>query len=941
MISNTKIADLLPNLSIADSQYVGKSIAVIGKLAKEQLPVPNGFALSYFVLHQFFDLTDIRAYYDKCRLDEDNSHLIEVIKKTKLPGIIQKEILKLYAKISGFSDAVVNIKALILDHNSEEIKHKPYIIDHIRGESALIDSIHDIYVNVLSDKNDFIHLFFSGDLKIVLIVQKSVLSEASGLMYTSDIITHDNTKLTIEAFFGLSYEAELEGLQPDYYIYNKTTGEILEKHISTQEFMLVRQQNTNGMIQKVAITHAWQKRQKLDDKHIVVLAKTGIIIEEELQEAQIITWSYEAGKIWINFIESAEKNEFLNTNNIQAKVNEVINENTNLEENNEEKTMLLDLVLNEKTDTDNKTNMKSTTKIQDGREFDKELLLEGVHYAGLEAEGEISFNHETATENNILVLKGDENISSNLKVAGFIIEEESDILAKRLYEYFRVPVITGVPFAHKILKEGEKIAIDGRDGHIYEFVPTLPEFPSKPPLENLYNQNDITEASLDQSINSTIAENSSNIGSQDNIEQSQSSSLARQAIRESLNKSSNTINTNPTTKTEKEQGKYKEKTTLYEDKKITIEKRIQPAYPNLNQNSAYERKDISKLLDLIEEDGDLYQIKDNQTNASIVEGISVEDQIKIWGKSLENIISASKKVTPEVAFNVFEKVVEESNQISQNSKELEFDREEEYIAKHGEQTTQGSIGQETFIPTATKVYIHLIDETLHPNKQNFDGIVFSSTQEPEIMVEILESILEKVNEKEVITICPPYESPALNKFLTEIYRLRKEHKNLSLITPDYRNKKEIIEIKRQMAVSGLKRSSTFKIYANISRMINVFRLSELEEGLIDGVYVDLFRLKMNMLGAEKLSASTKYVEGMKNLVAYIYENLKVNNRTLINISAFANKEKVIDHICRFGFWGIVCESSIANEAKKHISKLEQSHLELPKHISKNRLKLRL
>ena len=927
MISNTKALDLLTNITIEDSPYVGKSIAVIGKFAKDQLPVPNGFALSYYVLQQYFDQTEIRSYFNNSRNEKDRSDIIKVIESSNLPGQIQSEILKLYAKISGFADAYVNIKALILDDQSSEVKHKNYLISNIRGESQLIHSIHKLYLEILNDKLDFISRFFSGELKIVLIVQKAIQSEASGIMYTTDIITRDSSKLNIEAVFGLNTDAEFEGLVPDQYIFDKNSNEILEKHISLQEFMLVRQLNAEKPVQKVLISPAWQKRQKLDDKHIIVLAKTGLIIEEELQQPQIITWSYEAGKIWINFTENALKNELMNSdsvhlqNQIDASIQEELEGMTKLQNEKytlEEKNKLVDLVLDEDIVKQQDTILENIT-MQEKQEYKKEPLLEGMYYSGLDAEGFVIFDHEKADKTNILVLTGDEDISSNLKVAGFIIEDESDILAERLHEYFKVPVITGVSMARKILKEGEKISIDARNGHIYELVPFTPEkdinLKTKPILEEKAEFADL-----------------------DFIETPIQSSVKHEEFMQKNNKISLPKNEpkmpmqfiEPEIELKEEQDIVeKEKITLYEDQKVTIEKRHTPPQIRTPNHQPVQKKDISKLLDLIQEETDLYQIKEPELNTKSVEGISSDDQMKVWGRSLENIISASKKMPAQTAANVLEKVIEETNNIKENSKEFEFDREELYIAQSREQIQEVPKSM-PFIPTATKVYIHLIDEKLDANLQNFDGIIFSSTQEPDIMLDLLETVLESSVGKEVITICPPYENEALNSFLNDIYQLRnKGYRNLSLITPDYRNKKEISSFKKQMTITGLKRSSTFGVYANISRTINVFRISELEEGMIDGVYVDLFRLKMNMLGVEKLSASTKYVEGMKNLVNYIHENLKVNRKSLIDISAFENHKKVIDHICNFGFWGIVCEPAIVNDVKKYISKLEQSQIDSP------------
>lgn len=940
MISNTKTIDLLQNLTLEDTEYVGKSISILAKFASERLPVPTGFVISTFGFNQYTDLSDIRKYFEKSRSDDERQDLVEAFNSTPLPGELQNAISTCYSKISGFTDAHVNVRALILNKHSNEVAHRSYTAFDIRGERDLIEAIANLYREIVSDNLKNIDDLFSGHLKISILVQKAVQSEASGIMFTTDVITKDSSRLVIEAVYGLESGTAAEGIIPDQYLYDKESGEIKEKHISNQEFMMVRQMGSRDTTQKVSISPAWQKRQKIDDKHIIVLAKTGLIIEEELSQPQQVNWSYESGKVWINFIESSNKQKYdikREPNTLQEKVDHLVSEvqgdgtdvNVHIPESvMENKNILVDLVLEESEPQKKSKKKKSKVMNNDQKpQVNKEPLLEGIHSAGGEAQGEISFDPNNANINHILVLKGDEDISSNLKVSGFIIEDESEILADRLFEYFKVPVITGVALARKILKKGEKIVLNGANAHIYELVPYNEQVEEVEMNIVKRDDNKIDKANFsfpvkpqeNLEIQAELNPKADRLPTKDDfaVEQSEVDSVLTPMIDTSVIDSD------------------KDKTTLYEDSKIKVEKKnhnLSYNQPNATiPTESADKKDLSKLLDLVEEDGDVLKVEQKELTKSEVEGVNPNEQLKVWGNSLENIISSSKKVTPSVAADALEHVIEDSNEIEQNSKEFAFDKEENYIASITHQEEFKITSVVPFMPTATKVYVQLINETLSKNFENFDGLVYVSTLEPEAMLEQLEINLERSNGKETLVVCPPYEEEALTKFFEGIYDLRnKGHRNLSIILPDYRNKKEISEVKKLLSVAGLRRSSTFEIFANISRTINVFRISELEEGVSDGVYVDLFRLKMNMLGVDKLTASTKYVEGMKNLVSYIHENLKVDGKTIINITAFENPKKVVQHLFNFGFWGIVCEQTLADGIKKYISKVEQKRITKPR-----------
>lgn len=922
MIDNTKPVQLLQNIEDSDLKVVGKSVAVLARFTQEKLPIPNGFVISVYGFHQYVDLSDLKKYFINSRKEKDRSDLANAFEGSSLPPKLAEIIRAAYVKISGFTDAFVNIKGLILDTNSNEVSHRSYINYDVRGEDNIVSEVENLYKEIVLDNVNAIEKFFSGDFNIVLVVQKSVQAEASGLMQTSDLITKDNSKLIIEALYGLESGAALEGIVPDQYSFDKNLNQIREKHISTQEFMIVRQPGSAESTQKVAISVSWQKRQKIDDKHIIVLAKTGLIIEEELNEPQMVTWAYEAGKIWITFVESLYKKDLkaFSEQDLQSKVDIHIQKEQDDIEKPLDKQMLRDIILEQDQNTESKfENLRPNHKEEDKTTMNdqniqakREPLLEGAFGAGEEAQGEISFDPESASISNILVLKGDEDISSTLKVSGFIVEDESDILAERLHEYFKVPVITGVPLARKILKNGEKIIIDGEKAHIFELVPFVT------PVEEV--QMSFVKTSFAPS--------------------EPTKSIEERAGFEF------TAKVNPPTAEEKLQSDNDMLTAVargeanfYEDQKVRIERRSSASSlekskvkkEEISKNSEKDPK-LSKFLDLVNEEveNEVEEVvnEDAIKPTDQVKGLNKGDQFKVWGKSLEKIISSSKNIAPSTALEALEHVIEDSQDKIDQSREYNFDSEESYIAtisKEVEPTKK--VKTDVFVPTATKVYAQVIDETLDENLENYDGVVFSSTYEPEVLFEYLEKTIEVAGDKEVLVVAPPYEEEALVKFFKLIHSLRsKGSRNVSLILPDYRNKKEIAEYKKTLSIAGLRRSSTFEIFANISRTINVFRVEELDEGIVDGVYVDLFRLKMNMLGVEKLTATTKYVEGMKNLVSYIHENMKVDGKSLVNISGFENPRKVLEHITNYRFSGIVCSQFEVSEIKNQVAKIEQNTL---------------
>jgi phosphohistidine swiveling domain-containing protein len=977
-MSSNKNVEILQNIEHKDVNHIGHSLSILAQFAQEKLPVSQGFIITTLGYHAFLDLTDLKKYFDTSKKSEHSHYksLKKAFDVVDVPENIAANIKKCYARISGFSEAYVNLRALVLDRKAQEVSHRSFSIFDVKGEETIIRAVKTLYRNIIFDNTTISEKFFTGDLQIVVLVQKAQQSEASGVLFTTDILSKDKNKLVIEAVYGLETLVDFEPIVPDQYIYDKEKHTVTEKHITKQEYMIVRQGGNAVPVEKVPISVNWQKRQKLDDKHIVTLARTGLIIEEGIGEPQQVIWSFEAGKIWINFIESSQKMSL--KSGTKSTLQELVDEQVVLMDEQQKgaldvnlhipkdiidsKNVSLDVVIEEKViekvgsnlqiEKKHKVaNMKTQSKTKKLK-INEEPLLEGRHYSGKKAEGDVCFDPMQCRPSDILVLKGDENLAADIKVAGFIIEDESDILAEKLHEYFSVPVITGVPLARKILKPGEKISVDGGRGHIYETLP-YSEQVGEIEMNFMAHKNldtEVTNISIPVPQDNSIQINTS-IPSAENVKVKKiEKDEETKKLDEDLSATvSELLSSHNDTDDEEEGTRH---ITIDTESTITSilsheePKRDEPLTVlqtlNLDEDKDDEQYDISRLLDLVENDEpELIDLKTEITVPEI-KGVEEADVFNLWGKSLEKVIDASKSISPVVATEALEHVIEDTNILLENSKEIEFDTEEEYIGIQLHKEEEKKDFACSFIPTATKVYVTLIDEKLPEAFKNFDGIIFSSSFDKDIYLEMLEDTLIKSENKEVLAITPPYEKEAFEDFLQKVHVLRnKGYRNLSLILPDYRNKNEISEMKKTLSSLGLKRSSTFTVFANLSRTINVFRLKELSKTVVDGVYVDLFRLKMNMLGVEKLTASTNYADGMKSMVAFVHENLHSDSKSIVNISGFNNASTALDHILTFGFWAVSCSLSNTDKIKKKISGIEKkSILEDRPHSRKINLKRR-
>lgn len=880
MLNYQKILDL-DEITINASNKFGVTLTNLSILKAHELPILNSFIISSDF---FLDLIEINSI----NLNSPNNINID---KLIIPEKTKYEILVKYGDLSGFTDVSVNISFILLDKKTGK-EEKISTLFNIKGADNLIANILNIFVEFCKNYKKEIQEFILGNKYINLLIQKAIMPETSGISYFL------NNEIKIEAVFG-SYELAIkENIIPDYYILDPEKSNLVkEQVISKQEYLFVTM-NNEKVINKIKITDTWQQRQKVEKKYLDVIVNLTQNTQKVLLDKYKIFWIFEGGKIFIEWIEKNQLSELTETS-YQTKNESKLDESNTLN----------DLEIEIPTKLANEEN----NKIYDQ---DLNLLMQGKYSTGETVYGYVTFDVQNQGNDKILVLKGDEDIPADLKIAGLIIEESSDILAIKLKEIFNVPVITGAQLATSILKEGEYIKMEGSSGRIY--VRSLLKIDKQ---ENLATS--INEKNLDYEFNNKDIK-STNIYLKENDQAPKNEQIA-----------------------ENNQQKFDEDTVIYENEKVRIERTpIKfPKIKNINTNNV--QLDISKLLNLINEDDQIYKVNpsnlDTNSEKNVVAGANLD-----IGQQLESLISFSKKIPTQKALEILEESGDQIKEIA-NSKEFEFDNNELYLQeKIQEIIPKTSLTKSSnkkkyisqYIPTVTKVYARLIDDVIEDNFITGDGIIFSSTQEMDTLIELLETNLTKISDKPFFVISPSYELVALKQYFEKVNILRKAgYRNINIILPDYRNKKEIIAIKRILNAIGLKRSSTLEIFANLSRGINVFRMSELNDTLVDGVFIDLFRIKMSLLGIEKYTASTRYAEGMKNLVSYIFSNIPSNLKVIIDISGFKDKKNIIKHLSQFSnFRELSCEYINVTVIKKQLSKQEQKNLEnqIKKSAKKNK-----
>lgn len=483
---------------------VGRKGLSLFELKDMDVPIPEFFVLSSKVFDRFVSESLLR---DKEKLLEngknpEESEVESSFNRSDFNEETLEQLISAYTRLSGFTDAWVSVRSSVVFPSSPEVSFSGVFSTelNVRGIKNLIHSIKRIYSSLFTDdvvayaSKKGINL---SEVKLAVVVQKMIQAEVSGVAFTVDPITQDSGRLSIEAVFGLGDTISLGELTPDTYLLNKKELNIVEKHISPQEWMRVRMlSNTQGKsgVEKIKISNSWSHRQKVEDKYLREISKIALIVENKLRRAQSIEWVLAGGKVWILqskdlYEKNYEENVVIDSRDFDTLAEVLkwsIDRYTGLgmieskavehaqrivQGNKHEKGSLTEKLIGiAKSQVESKPKVESSTLAKSI----EDLLVKGVgasfgQVVGtvvvLEKDKEIAVDKRT-----VLVIKQYASEMESLIVAcGGVVMDSGGVTSDTaiLCREFNIPAVVGTQKASSVLKDGDIVRIDGNTGSVY------------------------------------------------------------------------------------------------------------------------------------------------------------------------------------------------------------------------------------------------------------------------------------------------------------------------------------------------------------------------------------------------------------------------------------------------------------------------------------------
>lgn len=319
-------------LTIDDIPIAGGKGASLGEMFRADLPVPNGFAVTAqtyeYVIEktgiadQIYDLLDDLDVEDTQKLQEAARKVQDLILKVEMPSDVKSKILEAYDMMDGNFEDLKHIsrEALEIFRSGKEL---PYVAVrssataedlpeasfagqqetflNIKGNANLLKSVQKCWASLYTAraiyyriKNNFPH----DKVLISVLVQKQVMAQKSGVMFSVNPLNNNEDEVMIEAGYGLGEAVVSGSISPDQYIAEKSPFKIKTKTINKQDWMFALDVSLGATVRR-SIPEANRNLQKISDFEIKQLVELAKKIEDHYLKPQDIEFAIEGMKVFI------------------------------------------------------------------------------------------------------------------------------------------------------------------------------------------------------------------------------------------------------------------------------------------------------------------------------------------------------------------------------------------------------------------------------------------------------------------------------------------------------------------------------------------------------------------------------------------------------------------------------------------------------------------
>lgn len=295
------------------NDLVGKKCANLGEMVQLGLPVPPGFALSIDLFRKFIRETgaeeEMARYIEGLgelkdmgitQFEEISKTIRDFIMEKEMPSRVKEDISSHYHELCervGIPDMPVSVRSAGTE--SRPGMFETYL--NVRGIEDVLEKVKKVWASAYTTRAVAFRinkgLPVLGD-ELGVAVPKMVNARASGITFTVDPITGDDSKIILEANWGLG-EGVVSGAESvDGFVVEKADLEIAKRHVGRKTKCVV---NTEDGADWADVPENMQGTPCVSDDEILEIARVARSVEKSLGCPQDMEWAVDQD---LNFPES-------------------------------------------------------------------------------------------------------------------------------------------------------------------------------------------------------------------------------------------------------------------------------------------------------------------------------------------------------------------------------------------------------------------------------------------------------------------------------------------------------------------------------------------------------------------------------------------------------------------------------------------------------------
>ncbi len=290
---------------------VGGKGANLGEMARAGFPVPPGFCVTTTAYALVAQQADLDSMLTRLVPDQfsDSAHLATCAAEVRnkllaatMPAEIVEAVTRAYHVFSSGEPVPVAVRSSAtaedLPFASFAGQQDTYL--NIVGIEAVLDAVKRCWASLWTERAVSYRASNKIDQRVVslaVVVQRMVEPEVAGVLFTANPLTGHRRQAVIDASPGLGEAVVSGAVNPDHFVVNTVSCEILERHLGDKRVAI--RVAPGGGTQRVEIAGSSEEA-CISDEQVRALAQMGARVEAHYGAPQDTEWAIDAaGQLWL------------------------------------------------------------------------------------------------------------------------------------------------------------------------------------------------------------------------------------------------------------------------------------------------------------------------------------------------------------------------------------------------------------------------------------------------------------------------------------------------------------------------------------------------------------------------------------------------------------------------------------------------------------------